>query len=253
MRIIGLINQKGGTGKTTSAVNLGACLSKAGKKVLLIDLDPQSNLTIHLGVNPEELKLSLSDALSPNSEHNLKNIMLSTKIPHLALLPASPGLTSCEINLAGEVGRETVLKNAMGNIKEYDYIFLDSPPSLGLLTLNALTTAREVFVPVQVEYFALEGLSRLLDTIATVKKRLNPHLEITGIIATMYDRRNNLSEQVLKNLREHFKDKVFKTVIRQNIRLAEAPSSGETILSYAPGSHGAADYTKLAREVIKGG
>lgn len=253
MRIIAFTNQKGGVGKTTSCVNLGACLSKAGRKVLFIDLDSQANLTIHLGLNPRELKTSIYDVISPGSESSLKDVILKSNDSNLDVVPSSPGLTSLEINLAGEARRETVLKNALGNIRSYDYIFIDCPPSLGLLTLNALTTAREVFVPVQVEYFALEGMTRLLETIALVKKRLNSSLEITGIIPVMYDVRTNLSQAILERIKEHFKGKVFNTVIRQNVRLAEAPSFGKSIIAYSPNSYGAKDYMKLAKEVMKSG
>lgn len=253
MRIIAFTNQKGGTGKTTSVVNLGASLSRAREKVLLVDLDPQGNLTIHLGLNPRTVRLSICETLDRSAGKNINDVIIKTKTPGLDFIAGSPRLTSYEINLAGEVARETVLKNAIGNVRGYDYIFIDCPPSLGLLTLNALTTAREVFIPVQVEYFALEGLARLLETIDLVKKRLNPHLEIGGIIATMFDIRNNLSQQVLQKIKQHFKEKVFKTVIRQNIRLAEAPSFGQDIFLYSPDSHGAEDYRKLAREVMNRG
>jgi len=253
MRTIAVTNQKGGTGKTTTVTNLGACLAKAGKKILVVDLDSQANLTSHLGVNPADLKTTILDILSRDSRVKAKDVIIPTRVKNLSIIPSNMNLTGIEIELAGEIGRETVLKNALKDIHNFDYIFIDCPPSLGLLTLNALTTAKEIFIALQTEYFALEGLAKLMNTIALVKKRLNPIIKITGIIPTMCDMRTNLTNDVLNKIKNHFKKEVFNTIIRNNVRLAEAPSFGESILQYSPSSNGAKDYIKLAQEVIRQG
>ncbi len=250
MRKIAVINQKGGSGKTTTVVNLGYYLTEYGKKVLLVDLDPQSHTTIHLGFEPPEIKKSLYDLLV--NQTPLNEVLKETKYKNLYLIPSKIELASAEIELVNEVGREIILKKIIEKNKvKYDYIIMDCPPSLGLLTLNALTTAREVFIPIQAEFFALEGLTKLFQTIKIIKDRINPELEITGIIITMYDKRKNICRDVEKKIQEYFKEKVFKTRIRENVRLAEAPSYGKVIKEFDQNSHGAEDYKNLAKEVIK--
>lgn len=252
MRTIALANQKGGSGKTTTGVNLSAALASCGKNVLLIDIDPQSHSTIHLGVKSRELELSISHVLLDNIDIN--ETIRETSMPGFNLIPSSIHLVNAEVTLSKTIGSEVILKAAVAKLhKPYDYIFIDCPPSMGILTLNALTTVKEVFIPVETEFLALEGLTKLLETVKVVKERLNSSLKITGVIACKYDMRTNLSREVVEKIEEHFKDKVFKTKIRQNIALAEAPSYGKTILSYAPHSHGAEDYMALAKEVINSG
>ncbi|MCM8784629.1 MAG: AAA family ATPase [Candidatus Omnitrophica bacterium] len=250
MRKIAVINQKGGSGKTTTVVNVGYYLAEIGKTVLLIDLDPQSHTTIHLGFEPPEIKKSLYDLLV--NQTPLSDILKSTPYKNLHLIPSKIDLASAEIELVNEVGREIILREILkkNNVK-YDYVIMDCPPSLGLLTLNALTTAREVFIPIQAEFFALEGLTKLFQTIKIVKERINPALEITGIIITMYDKRKNICKDVEKKVEEYFKGKVFKTRIRENVRLAEAPSYGKPIGEFDKNSYGAEDYKKLTKEIIK--
>lgn len=249
-RIIALANQKGGCGKTTTAVNLSTALASLNRKVLLIDFDPQGNASLHLGIKIYDLDVSIYDVLI-EPERNVKSVVIHTDIERLDIAPANIELSGAEVELVNVIGRESTLRDSMNNIdKEYDYIIIDCPPSLGLLTLNALTTATEVIIPVQTEYFALEGMRKLLKTIDIVTKRLNHNLTIAGILPTMYDARTNLSEAILKKIKEHFKDKVYDTKIRKNVRLAEAPSFGLPIEKYAPNSFGAQDYYKLAKEVI---
>ncbi|MCX7917809.1 MAG: AAA family ATPase [bacterium] len=250
MRKIAVINQKGGSGKTTTVVNVGYYLAKNGKNVLLIDLDPQSHTTIHLGFEPPNIKKSLYDLLV--NQTPLSDVLKVTNIKNLHLIPSKIDLASAEIELVNEVGREIILREILKKNKvKYDYIIMDCPPSLGLLTLNALTTAKEVFIPIQTEFFALEGLTKLFQTIKIVKERINPELEITGIILTMYDKRKNICRDVERKVEEHFKDKVFKTRIRENVRLAEAPSFGKPIGEFDKNSYGAEDYKNLAKEIIK--
>ena len=250
MRKIAIINQKGGSGKTTTVVNVGAYLSKFGKKVLLIDLDPQAHTTIHLGFEPPKVENSVYEILLNETE--IEKAILPTKLNNLFLLPSKIELASAEIELVNEVGREIILRDALKRYqKRFDYIMIDCPPSLGLLTLNALTTAKEVFIPIQTEFFALEGLTKLLQTINIVKERLNPELKITGVILTMFDKRKNICREVAQKVKEYFKDNVFRTKIRENVRLAEAPGFGKTIEEFAPKSHGAEDYLKLTREILK--
>ncbi|MCS7180016.1 MAG: AAA family ATPase [bacterium] len=249
MRKIAVINQKGGSGKTTTVVNVGYYLAKNGKSVLLIDLDPQSHTTIHLGFEPPDIKKSLYDLLV--NQTPLSDVLKVTNIKNLHLIPSKIDLASAEIELVNEVGREIILREILKKNKvKYDYIIMDCPPSLGLLTLNALTTAKEVFIPIQTEFFALEGLTKLFQTIKIVKERINPELEITGIILTMYDKRKNICRDVERKVEEHFKDKVFKTRIRENVRLAEAPSFGKPIGEFDKNSYGAEDYKNLAKEII---
>jgi len=247
-RIIAIINQKGGSGKTTTAVNLGAYLAIFGRTVLLIDLDPQSHSTIHLGIKPHEIQKSIYNVMMEESP--LLEIIRQTEISNLFIAPANIHLSGAEIELAGIVGREMVLKDALERVKyRYNYILIDCPPSLGLLTVNALTVAKEVIIPVQTEFFALEGMGKLLNTVEIVRKRLNRELDITGIVPTMFDARTNLSKEVIEKIKEYFKDKVYKTVIRKNVKLAEASSHGKPIAIYDPRSTGAEDYESLSREV----
>lgn len=249
MRIIALANQKGGVAKTTTTVNLGACIAELGKKVLLIDLDPQGNLSTWLGKDTESHKKSMYDVFLGEAE--IKDIIENSCIEGLEIAPARADLIGVESTLANEVGRDMILKRKLFPIAEqYDYILLDCPPSLGLITINALAAVKEIFVPVETKILALNGLVTLLNTIHMVKDRLNPHLEVTGIIACMFDGRTTLSNEVVQKMRQRFQDKVFKTIVRENTRLAECPISGQPITMYAPGSIGAVDYTNLAQEVV---
>ncbi len=249
MRSIALLNQKGGVGKTTTTANLGACLAMLGKKVLLIDMDPQANLSVHLGMDIYSLKYSAYDLIAGDCKPD--EVIVKTSIAGLDIIPSNIDLSGAEIELVGVVGRETVLKENLGDaINSYDYVLIDCAPSLGLLTLNVLTLVHEIFIPVQTEFFALRGVGKLLDTYEIVRKRLNNALEITGIILCMYTSRTRLGNEVVEKVREHFNDKVFKTIIRKNVKLSESPSHGKPIVSYAPGSHGSADYMALAQEVV---
>jgi chromosome partitioning protein len=250
MRSIALTNQKGGVGKTTSAVNLGACLAMLDRKVLLIDIDPQANLSIHYGVDVFEDGKSVYDMMI--GEAKAEEILRPAKLNSLDILPSNINLAGAEIELVGVVGRETILKEAVEPLMEgYDYVLVDCPPSLGLLTLNALTTVREVFIPLQTEFFALQGMSKLIETIRLVRRRLNPDLQVTGIIACMFDGRTRLAQEVISNIEEYFPDRLFKSRIRKNVKLAESPSHGKPISSYAKGSRGFRDYMSLAREVVE--
>jgi chromosome partitioning protein len=250
-RIYAIANQKGGVGKTTTAVNLGAYLAAAGQRVLLVDVDPQANATSTLGVDRQNLSVSTYDVLLDGAPAD-QAIML-TKQVRLDLLPSSPALAGAEVELVGLTDREHCLGYALDPVVgRYDYVFMDCPPSLGLLTVNALTAAREgVIIPVQCEYLALEGLGHLLKTIYLVRDRLNPRLTIAGVVLTMYDGRTNLSKQVVDEVRRFFPAYVFETIIPRTVRLSEAPSYGETILSYAPGSVGAISYQALAQELME--
>ncbi len=251
MRIIAFMNQKGGVGKTTTAVNLGACLAKLGRKVLLIDIDPQANSSIHLGIDIYKTKQSIYNVLL--GEMPVSKAVRPTKRKNFDIIPSNIDLSGAEVELASAVGRETILRDALlEHVREgghYDYVLIDCPPSLGLLSLNALTTASEVFIPVQTQFFALQGMGKLLDVVKLVKRRLNPNLDLSGIILTMFDRRTNLAHEVVEEVRKYFKEKVFASTIRSNVRIAEAPGHGKTIIEYDPGSSGAKDYMELAREV----
>jgi len=247
MRKIALINQKGGVAKTTSTINIGAGLTLLGKKVMLIDLDPQSHLTYSLGIEAHTLELTVYDLLK-NGASPGKTMITRGEIK---LIPSTLNLAGAEIELASVAGREFLLKEALKDVEGYDYILIDCGPSLGLLTLNALVATKEVYIPMQTEFLALRGLSRLLETIEIIKTRLNSDLEITGIIGTRYDSRKILNREILDNIKEYFGDKVFNTLIRENISLAEAPSHGQTIFEYARGSHGAKDYLNLCKEIIE--
>ncbi|MCK5768294.1 MAG: ParA family protein [Candidatus Atribacteria bacterium] len=249
MKIIALINQKGGVGKTTCAINIGAGLNMLNKRVLLIDLDPQAHLTYSLGLPAHELKNTVYELLKGNV--NLKDTIV--KRNGLSLVPSSLNLSGAEIEFSGMAGREFLLKEILDKTNNYDYTFIDCPPSLSLLTLNALTTAQEVYIPLQTEFLALQGMTKLLETIAIVKKRLNKNIDTTGIIATRFDIRKNLNREVVNKIKEYFGDKLFKTMIRDNISLAEAPSFGKTIFEYKSNSYGAKDYLNLCKEIVKRG
>ncbi|MBI1857251.1 ParA family protein [Candidatus Saccharibacteria bacterium] len=246
--IIAVLNQKGGVGKTTTAVNVAAYLAKAGKSVLLIDFDPQGNATSGLGLDKQSQEQTSHEVLF--GQITLDKAVQATNVPNLFILPANAGLATAEIGLVHQQDRESRLKQAIVAIN-YDYVFIDCPPALGLLTINALTAANLLLIPVQVEYYALEGLSQLLSVMQQVRQGLNPNLEILGVLATMYDTRTGLSEQVYDELTKHFGDKMFKTMIPRNVRLAEAPSHGKSIAEYDRWSKGARAYKQLAKEVEK--
>ncbi|PYQ52163.1 MAG: hypothetical protein DMF59_05745 [Acidobacteria bacterium] len=248
-RVVALANQKGGVGKTTTAINLGASLAACERKVLLIDLDPQANATSGIGLpknEPDSMYAVLLDGMS------LRSVVRSTELPTLSLAPSSVDLVGAELELGGAEEREFRLKRTISDvIGAYDYVLIDSPPSLGLLTINGLTAADSVLVPMQCEYFAMEGVSQLLNTIERVRDSLNPSLEIEGIVLTMYDDRMNLARQVAEEVRNHFGDKVYRTVIPRNVRLGEAPSFGKPIILYDIRSRGSEAYVSLAKEFIQ--
>ncbi|WP_096156176.1 MULTISPECIES: ParA family protein [Bacillus] len=251
-RIIAIANQKGGVGKTTTSVNLGACLAYIGKKVLLVDVDPQGNASSGVGVDKAEVNQCIYDILVEDVP--AKDVIIPTKVENLMIIPATIQLAGAEIELVPTISREVRLKRALDSVKDqYDYVIIDCPPSLGLLTINALTASDAVVIPVQCEYYALEGLSQLLNTVRLVQKHLNTDLMIDGVLLTMLDARTNLGIQVIDEVKKYFQDKVYGTIIPRNVRLSEAPSHGEPIIIYDPKSRGAEVYLDLAKEVITHG
>ncbi len=248
-KIIAIANQKGGVGKTTTSINLAASLGVLEKKVLLIDADPQANATSGIGIDVESVETGTYQLLEHSS--SAKDAVVKTETPNLDIIPAHIDLVAIEIELVDKDEREYMMKKSLIDIKnDYDYIIIDCAPSLGLLTLNALTAADAVIIPIQCEYFALEGLGKLLNTIKSVQKIHNPELDIEGLLLTMYDSRLRLSNQVVEEVQKHFNDMVFQTIIQRNVRLSEAPSYGESIINYDAASKGATNYLSLAKEII---
>ena len=251
-RIIAIANQKGGVGKTTTAINLSACLAEAGQKVLTIDIDPQGNTTSGLGIDKNSVENTIYELIL--EEVDIKEAIIDTEFEGLSIIASNVNLAAAEIELIGINEKEYILKKAVDEIREqYDFIIIDCPPSLNMLTINAMTTADTVLVPIQCEYYALEGLSQLLHTVNLVKQRLNPSLEMEGVVFTMYDARTNLSLQVVENVKNNLNQTIYKTIIPRNIRLAEAPSHGLPINVYDSKSTGAESYRMLAEEVIHRG
>ncbi|MDR7000009.1 AAA family ATPase [Neobacillus niacini] len=251
-KVIAIANQKGGVGKTTTSVNLGACLAYIGKRVLLVDIDPQGNATSGIGIEKAEVEQCIYDVLVDDVE--VKNVIKASSVENLYAVPATIQLAGAEIELVPTISREVRLNRALGEVKDqFDYIIIDCPPSLGLLTINALTASDAVLIPVQCEYYALEGLSQLLNTVRLVQKHLNQDLKIEGVLLTMLDARTNLGIQVIEEVKKYFQDKVYKTIIPRNVRLSEAPSHGEPIITYDAKSRGAEVYLDLAKEVVSHG
>ena len=251
-KVISIANQKGGVGKTTTSVNLGACLAYIGKKVLLVDIDPQGNATSGVGIEKADVEQCIYDVLIDDVE--VASVIKATKVENLDVIPATIQLAGAEIELVPTISREVRLKRALEEVSDqYDYIIIDCPPSLGLLTLNSLTASDAVLIPVQCEYYALEGLSQLLNTVRLVQKHLNQELKIEGVLLTMLDARTNLGIQVIDEVKKYFQDKVYKTIIPRTVRLSEAPSHGEPIIIYDPKSRGADVYIDLAKEVVAHG
>ncbi len=250
-RVIAIVNQKGGVGKTTTAINVSACLAESGHGTLLIDIDPQANATSGLGIDPNGVDLTIYEALI--EEIPIQDTLVPTSVEGLDLVPSHIRLTGAELEMVAMIGREKKLQQAIEGLREsYDYILVDCPPSLGLLTLNTLTAADSVIIPIQCEYYALEGLGKLLNTIRLVQRHLNPNLDIEGVLLTMYDGRLNLSRQVAEEAVRYFNDKVYKTKIMRNVRLGEAPSFGKPIIQYDILSTGAENYISLTKEILAG-
>lgn len=251
-RIIAIANQKGGVGKTTTAINLSACLADKGKKVLAVDMDPQGNMTSGLGLDKEFLEKTVYDMII--GESDIEEVLQKETMENLDVLPTNIDLSAAEIELIDVENKEFIVRNSIQKIRDnYDFVIIDCPPSLSMLTINAMTTADSVLVPIQCEYYALEGLSQLIHTVELVKDRLNPDLEIEGVVFTMYDARTNLSLQVVENVKDNLQQNIYKTIIPRNIRLAEAPSYGMPINQYNPKSAGSESYMRLADEVISKG
>jgi len=251
-KVIAVANQKGGMGKTTTAVNLSSCFALSEKKTLLVDCDPQGNATSGLGIDKGNLKISIYDVLI--NEVPAEDAVLKTEVPYLEILPSNINLVGAEIELVNIPDREKRLKSKLEPLKNlYDFILLDAPPSLGLLTINLLSAADSVLIPIQCEYYALEGLGQLLNTISLVKKNINSKIEIEGVLLTMFDSRLNLSKQVAEEVEKYFGDKIFKTMVKRNVRLSEAPSFGKPIILYDINSTGAQSYINLAKEILDHG
>lgn len=251
-RIIAIANQKGGVGKTTTAINLSAYLADKGKKVLAVDMDPQGNMTSGLGLDKEFLEKTVYDMII--GESDIEEVLQKETMENLDVLPTNIDLSAAEIELIDVENKEFIVRNSIQKIRDnYDFVIIDCPPSLSMLTINAMTTADSVLVPIQCEYYALEGLSQLIHTVELVKDRLNPDLEIEGVVFTMYDARTNLSLQVVENVKDNLQQNIYKTIIPRNIRLAEAPSYGMPINQYDPKSAGSESYMRLADEVISKG
>src|SRR5690625_1498432 len=251
-KIISIANQKGGVGKTTTSVNLSACLAQLGSEVLLVDIDPQGNATSGVGINKADIDQCIYNVLVEDTE--AENVCVSTNVDRLDIIPATIQLAGAEIELVPTISREIRLKKSLEKLKEkYDYIIIDCPPSLGLLTINALTSSDTVIIPVQCEFYALEGLSQLLNTIRLVQKHLNHDLSIEGVLLTMLDARTNLGIQVIEEVKKYFQDRVYQSIIPRNVRLGEAPSHGKPICTYDPKSRGAQVYLELAKEVMMNG
>jgi chromosome partitioning protein len=249
-RVISIASQKGGVGKTTTAINLGACLAQESKRVLVVDIDPQGNATSGFGINGNDQRHSTYEVLIGQAE--VQQAIMPTALSTLDLMPAGQRLSGAEVELVGMMARETRLKTCLAKVRDdYDYVFIDSPPSLGLLTINSLTASDSVLIPLQCEYLALEGLTQLIGAIRLVQDHLNPALRIEGVLLTMFDARLNLSQQVAEEARKFFAERVYKTVIPRNVRLSEAPSFGKPIVLYDPHSSGAESYRELAREVLE--
>ena len=249
-KIVSIANQKGGVGKTTTSINLSTILAKKGRKVLMIDADPQGNASSGVGIDRDEIELSVYDILI--NDNTLEEVVKKTNIKNLDICPSNINLAGAEVELVSMMSREQRLKEKLDIIKnDYDYIIIDCPPSLGLITLNAFTASDSVLIPVQCEYYALEGLGQLLNTISLVKKHLNKDIEVEGALLTMYDIRTNLSNQVVKEVKKYFNDKVYKNVIPRNVKLSEAPSYGMPISIYDPRSKGAKSYEKFVKEFLK--
>lgn len=246
-QVVAILNQKGGVGKTTSTINLAAYFAKAGKSVLVVDFDPQGNATSGLGLDKHNLQGTMYDVMFSKAE--VERVITETNVDGLYILPANPSLASAEVELVSQMQREQVLKNVIANLS-YDIILIDCPPSLGLLTINALTAAQHLLIPVQAEYYALEGLSQLLSVVQRVRAGLNPGLDLLGVVVTMYDSRTSLSEQVYNELGKHFGEKLLKTIIPRNVRLAEAPSHGKSIAEHDKWSKGARAYKALSKELL---
>lgn len=251
-KVIAIINQKGGVGKSTTAVNLSASLGEQGKKVLLVDLDPQGNTTSGYGIEKEELENDVYNALL--EDYPIEDLVLDTVEKNVFVIPSTIQLAGAEIELVSAMARESVLKTALDRIKnDFDYVFIDCPPSLGLLTINALVAADSLLIPIQCEYYALEGVTKLLESMKMVKNRLNPNLYVFGVVMTMYDTRTALSKQVVDEVNKYFGKTVFKTIIPRNVKLSEAPSHGLPVIMYARVSKGSLAYSNLAREVVRRG
>lgn len=249
-KIIAIANQKGGVGKTTTAVNLSACLGKRGKKTLIVDIDPQGNTTSGLGIDPRAIEQSIYDCII--NDVPIKDVIIKTDFDNLWICPSNINLAGAELELVMKDRREYVLKKTLAEVKEdFDFILIDCPPSLGLITLNSFTATDSILVPIQCEYYALEGVTQLTSTIKMVKKRLNPHLAMEGVLLTMFDARTNLSIQVVEEAKRFFKSNVYATIIPRNVRLSEAPSFGQPIIEYDKNSRGAECYMDLADEVIE--